>query len=83
MVKSLLTDHIKATCIAIKLHVLRGNLHIVIREDSVRSSQEAEKNGLRVQFLDHIEESHNDVVATSSLSTGENTSNLCETKQEI
>ena len=40
------------------------------------TGKEAEQDRLRMQLLDHIIEAHDDVVTASSLTTGENASNL-------
>lgn len=71
-----LTDHVEATCVTVELHVLRGNLHVVVGVDTVGSSKETEQKGVGVKLLDHVEKTHDDVVTTSSLATGQNTSNL-------
>ena len=65
----LLTDHVEASCVAVKMHILWRDLHVVVAVDAVRSSKEAEQERIWVQLLYHVEETHDNVVTTSSLST--------------
>ena len=79
----LLTDHVEATGVAVELHVLGGNLHVVVGKDTVGSSQETEQDRLGMKLLDHVEETHDDVVTASSLATRENTSNLNRERDNV
>ena len=65
----LLTNHVKASSVAVEVHVLGCDFHVVVAVHTMRSSQEAKQARLRVQLLDHVEETHDDVVATSGLPT--------------
>lgn len=73
---ALLTDHVKATCVAEELHVFGGDLHVVVAEDAVGSVQESVKTGVGVQLAHHVEESHDHVVTASSLAAGEHAADL-------
>ena len=71
-----LTNHVEAARVAVQSHVLRRDLHVVVRVHAVRPGQETKQTRLRVQLLDHVKETHDDIVATGSLPTGEHTPNL-------
>jgi len=71
-----LTDHIEATRVTVEHHVFGSDLHVVVREDTVGAGEEAEQLRLGVQFSNHVKETHDNIVSTSSLASGEDATNL-------
>ena len=71
-----LTYHVESSHIAIEIHVVIADLHVVIRVDSVRSHEKTENLRVCIHLPYHIEYSHYDIMATSSLSTAQNETNL-------
>jgi hypothetical protein len=71
-----LTDHVKATGVTEELHVVRLDFDVVVGEDAVGSIEEANQLGVGVQLFYHIEKTHDHIVSTSGLSSGENASDL-------
>jgi len=71
-----LTDHVKASCVAIQAHVIGRNLHVVVCVHSVGACEETKQAGLGVQLFNHVEETHDHVVATCGLTSGQHATNL-------
>lgn len=70
--------HVEASHISIEIHVLWSDLHVVSSENTMRSGQEPKKLGIWMKLLSHVKKAHNDIVATRSLSTTQDTSKLYE-----
>ena len=65
--KMLLTNHIEATCVPKKAHVVGFDFHEVIGINSIWSVQKAEKLRVGMKFLNHVKETHHYVVSTCGL----------------
>ena len=78
-----LTDHVEATSVAEESHVFSSDLHEVVGVNTVGSVQEADKNGVRMQFLDHVKKTHHNVVSTSCLATRQHTADLNYTIKKV
>ena len=84
MVKAVfsLTDHVKPSHVSIKMHVFRVNFYEVVRVNSMRAHQESKESRLRMDLFNHIENTHDDIVPASSLTTAQNHSNLKKIKNK-
>ena len=51
----LLTNHVEATRVPKKAHVISFDFHVVVRIYSKRSIQKAEKLRVGMKFLNHVE----------------------------
>jgi hypothetical protein len=54
------------------IHVGWSDLHVFIGENTMWTSQETVQLGIWMQFLAHVEDTHNDVMTASSLTTTKN-----------
>ena len=62
-------DHIEATHVSVLVHVLGGDLDVVVGEDALWSAAEAV--ALAADLLGEVEDTGDDVVASGSLAAGE------------
>lgn len=63
----LLTNHVEATRVPKKAHVIGFDFHVVVSIYSKRSVQKAEKLRVGMKFLNHVEQTHHYVVSTCGL----------------
>lgn len=71
-----LTNHVEASSVAVQVHVLWSDLHVVVCVDAVGARKEAVQTRLGIELLDHVEEAHDDVVATRCLTSRQDATNL-------
>lgn len=75
-IKGLLTDHVEASRVSVEGHVLFADLDVVVGVDTMRSHEEAEYPRLWVHLLDHVEDTHNDVMSSGRLTSTEHQCHL-------
>jgi len=68
--------HVEAAHVAVKVHVLSSDLHVITCIYSVRSSQKPKENTIRMNLFGHVIKPHNYVVAACCLSSTQYTSKL-------
>lgn len=71
-----LTDHIKTTHVSVEIHILLVNLDVLVGVYSMGSHQESIELRLRVYLFDHVKDSHDHIMSTSSLASTKHHSNL-------
>lgn len=62
-------NHVEASHVSVKLHVVGLDLHVVVAEDAVRSVEESKQLRVRVDLLSHIKETHDHIVSSCGLSS--------------
>jgi hypothetical protein len=74
--RKLLTNHVETSHISVEVHVFLANFNVVVRVDTVRSHEETENSRLWIHFLKHVEDTHDDVMTSSSLTTRQHYTDL-------
>lgn len=70
------SDHVEASHVPVKLHVVSLDLHVVVAEDAVRSVEETEQLRVRVDLLSHVKKTHDHIVSSCGLTSRKNASDF-------